>query len=139
MVDKDIIFEKINNIQNCIKRISTVTQNKPKTLKNIDTQDIFVLNLQRAVQSTIDLASHIASSEGLGLPNTLKEVFDLLKNQKIINATLCKKMHSMVGFRNIAIHEYSAINVEVLKEILKKNLVDIEDFYEAILKYFKLV
>ena len=42
----------------------------------------------------------------------------------------------MVGFRNIAVHEYQALDLEVLKSILKNNLKDVEDFYAALISHF---
>ncbi len=43
----------------------------------------------------------------------------------------------MVGFRNIAIRDYQAINVEILKKILTTHLKDLEDFYTAVLTHFR--
>lgn len=139
MVDKDIVLEKINQIQNCLKRIAEKTRNDPVTLDDFDTQDVFVLNLQRAVQSAIDLASHIVSDEGLGLPDDLKGNFTLLERAGIVDKLSSDKLKKMVGFRNIAIHDYSRINVNILKSILTKNLKDLEDFYSTVLKKFKMV
>lgn len=139
MPDRDVVLAKVTAIQRCLKRIKDVTGLKPDTLDELNVQDIFVLNLQRAVQATIDLATHIIASEGLGMPDTIKGNFVLLENEKIINKKLSKKMQAMVGFRNIAIHDYQNIDVEILKSILAKHLKDLEDFYTAILKYFKFV
>ncbi len=137
MVDKDIIFEKVSQIQNCLNRIHEKTGNRPDTLDDFDVQDIFVLNLQRAVQSCIDLASHVVSDEGLGLPDDLKSNFIILERAKIIGKDISLKLQKMVGFRNIAVHDYSHINVEILKSILtENNLADLEEFYSLILKKF---
>ncbi|MBI2335499.1 MAG: DUF86 domain-containing protein [Deltaproteobacteria bacterium] len=138
MVNQDVVFEKIKQIQNCLKRIHTKTKNGPKSLDDMDVQDIFVLNLQRAVQTTIDLAAHVIADEGLGLPSELKENFKILEQNKIIEPALSEKLQHMVGFRNIAVHDYSAIDPEILKSILKNNLKDLEEFYTIILKYFHL-
>lgn len=54
MIDPDIIYAKIGNIQNCLRCIWDVTNLDPNTLDSFDTQDIFTLNLQRAVQSAIE-------------------------------------------------------------------------------------
>jgi len=134
--DNDIILEKTGNIQRCLHRIKEVTQLNPERLEVIDVQDIFVLNLQRAIQSAIDLANHIISSEGWGLPRTLKESFETLAKKKVINQPLATQLKKMVGFRNIAIHDYSKIDVNILKSILKTHLVDLERFYMAILQAF---
>lgn len=45
-------------------------------------------------------------------------------------------MQSMVGFRNIAIHDYQSIDVDILKSILTKNLKDIEEFYATVIKAY---
>ena len=136
MPDKDVVFAKAASIQKCLRRIKEVTGLKPDSLDEMNKQDIFVLNLQRAVQAAIDLASHIIASEGLGVPDTIKDNFARLEQAGIVSKDLSKKMQSMVGFRNIAIHDYQAINVEILKTILVKHLKDLEDFYAVILVHF---
>jgi uncharacterized protein YutE (UPF0331/DUF86 family) len=139
MPDVNIVLGKVANIQRCLNRIREVTNLDPQTLNGFNVQDIFVLNLQRAVQSTIDLAAHVVSSEGLGLPANMKEHFLMLQRAGIISEFLANKMTSMVGFRNIAIHDYESIDPAILKSILKTNLPDLEEFYTTILKRYNLV
>lgn len=138
MVDRDIVFEKTKQIQNCLRRIQEVTGGNPKSLNDIDNQDIFVLNLQRAVQAAIDLAAHVIADEGLGLPSELKENFVILEKNKIISVDLSGKLQCMVGFRNIAVHDYKSIDVDVLKQVLTTHLGDFEVFYTSILQQYKL-
>jgi uncharacterized protein YutE (UPF0331/DUF86 family) len=138
MVDRDVVLRKVGNIQRCLKRIREVTGLKPESLDGLDVQDVFVLNLQRAAQSALDLAAHVVASEGLGLPANLKENFSLLKTAGIISEDLAQSMERMVGFRNIAIHEYEDIDVKMLKSILQHRLPDIEAFYTAVVHHFQL-
>lgn len=138
MIDRDIVIEKVGNIQRCLKRIADVTEMSPDHLDDINIQDVFVLNLQRSVQACIDLAAHIIAFEGLGLPSSLKEHFDLLIREGIISKDLGEKMIAMVGFRNIAVHEYQNIDKNILKGILQNNLKDIEHFYKKILETYNL-
>ena len=137
MVDKDILLEKVAIIQRCLKRIHDVTGLSVETLDQMDVQDIFVLNLQRAIQASIDIAAHIIAYQGLGLPDTLRAHFDLLAQNEIIPLKLGVKMNAMVGFRNIAVNEYQNIDQEILKSILQNNLQDIEEFYRVILSKFE--
>jgi uncharacterized protein YutE (UPF0331/DUF86 family) len=137
MPDKDIVLAKTASIQKCLKRIKDVTGLNPDSLDNLNVQDIFILNLQRAVQSAIDLATHVVASEGLGISDTVKGNFAFLEKEGILGKRLAKKMQSMVGFRNIAIHDYQSIKVEILKSILSEHLKDLEDFYTKILTHFK--
>lgn len=139
MVDKDVVLEKVNQIQNCLKRIQEKTEGNPEKLEDLDVQEIFVLNLQRAIQACLDLAAHVIADEGLGLPAELRENFVLLEKKGIVDATLSERLQKMVGFRNIAVHDYSRIDTEILKSILVKNLRDMEAFYASILRHFSMV
>lgn len=137
MPDRDVVLAKVALIQRCLKRIKETTDLKPDSLDDQDKQDIFILNLQRGVEAVIGLATHIVASEGLGLCDTVKGNFKLLKDAGIINDKLAVRMESMAGFRNIAIHNYQAIDIDILKSILTKNLKDLEDFYTSVLVHFK--
>lgn len=132
MVDKDVVYEKVNRCQNCLQRIYTTLDGDLKRLDNYDTQDIITLNLQRAVQLIVDLASHVVRSQSFGMPQTLKENFQILNKNHIIDNALTIKMEHMVGFRNIAVHDYESINPEVLKSIVQHHLKDLEEFYTII-------
>lgn len=129
MPDKDIINEKINSIQRCLRRIAEVTKGDKDTLDNYDIQDIFILNLQRAVQAAIDIAVHIVSYEGWGVARMVRENFHILEEHGIIESTMADKLKRMVGFRNIAIHDYTQLDIEILKNILIHTLTDIEEFW----------
>ncbi|MGA8163464.1 MAG: DUF86 domain-containing protein [Waddliaceae bacterium] len=133
MVDLDVLLEKINSIQNCLKRVHDVVENDKSGLEDLNVQDIVVLNLQRAIQLTIDIAFHVVASEQLSLPQTLRDAFHILQENKVIDLSLSKKMEKMVGFRNIAVHDYQSVNIEILRKIVDKHLGEIEDFYTTIL------
>lgn len=136
MPDMDVILAKVSTIKRCLRRIKDVTNLSPDSLDDEDKQDIFVLNLQRAVEAAIDIATHIVASDGLGVPSTTKENFKLLQEAGIIDDNLLKKMQSMVGFRNITIHDYQSIDVDILKSILTKNLKDLEEFYTVVIEAY---
>lgn len=137
MVDYDVLIEKINGIQNCLKRIHDTTGKHPLALDDLNVQDVVVLNLQRAVQLAIDIAAHIVSEEKFGIPQNLKDTFCLLRNNKIISSEITSKMEKMVGFRNIAVHDYQAIDYKILQKIVTHHLSDIENFYTEILTRYK--
>ena len=59
--------------------------------------------------------------------------FVLLKNKNLLSPEIASQMERMTGFRNIAIHDYQALNPEILKSILSNNLKDIEEFYTQLL------
>ncbi len=44
-------------------------------------------------------------------------------------------MKSMVGFLNIAVHDYQVINANILKKIIEHHLDDFTSFTKQILAY----
>ncbi|MCG8348205.1 MAG: DUF86 domain-containing protein [Chloroflexales bacterium] len=129
MVDRDVVLAKAAIIQRCLERIGQVTALDPASLDDIDKQDIFVLNLQRAVQAAIDLGAHILVTQELGMPATLREIFVTLERHALISSPVSAKMQKMCGFRNIAVHDYQTLSKEILKAILTNDLKDLESFY----------
>ncbi len=137
MVERDILIAKTATIQRCLARIGEITGLDPTSLDDLDKQDIFVLNLQRAVKAAIDLAAHVAASEEMGIPETASGCFTLLHRGGIIGARLHDRMTKMTGFRNIAVHDYQTLDPEILKSILANGLRDLEEFYATVLAYFE--
>lgn len=127
MADADLVLAKVATVERCLRRIDDVTHGDPQALDDQNNEDVFVLNLQRAVQATIDLANHLVAAEGLGLPATLKEAFVLLERGGDLPSRLSARMQAMVGFRNIAVHDYQTIDRAVLKAILRDHLADLRD------------
>jgi uncharacterized protein YutE (UPF0331/DUF86 family) len=136
MVDRDILLAKIASIRKCLERIRTVTGGTSESLNDPDIQDIFVLNLQRAVQAAIDLAAHQVADEKIGLPTNLKENFALLESRQIIDPSLSRRLQAMVGFRNIAVHDYQQLDLIILKSILEHRLGDLDEFVRVITKRY---
>ena len=133
MTNKDILFQKINSVQNCLKRIHDTVLNDPKKLDSLDAQDIVTLNLQRAVQLIIDIGSHVIAVKKLGIPESLKDIFIILEKNKFLDASISAKMQKMVGFRNVALYDYQAVDPAILKNVVFHHLSDLEVFYSQIL------
>ena len=125
----DIILNKSDTIEKCIKRVLEIYENRTENLRGDQTkQDAILLNLERACQSSIDLAMHLVKVHKLGLPKESREAFDLLLGKGLIDEGLCKKMHGLVGFRNTAIHNYKKLDLDIVEAIIKRHLEDFREF-----------
>lgn len=128
----DIIYNKIDTIERCIKRINEVYEGKFENLKDYTKQDSIILNIQRACEAAIDLAMHIVSEKKLGIPQNSRDAFQVLNSNGIIDENLTKKLKAMIGFRNIAVHNYQSINLEIVREIIEKHIMDLKEFISRI-------
>ncbi|PHS33221.1 MAG: hypothetical protein COA92_04825 [Sulfurovum sp.] len=129
----DVVLNKIQTIERCLNRIREEYIGYEESFEeNFTKQDSVILNLERASQATIDIATHIVKTRSLGLPNTSRELFDFLLDANIISSETCKQMQGMVGFRNIAVHDYQNLNIEIVVAIVEKHLGDFERFIQEI-------
>lgn len=128
----DVILNKIASIERCVKRISEVYDSNPLNLDDYTKQDSIILNIQRACECSIDLAMHIVSEKKLGIPQNSRDAFEVLEANNIIDKTLSNKLKPMVGFRNIAVHDYQNVNMKVVQTIIEKHLIDFEEYTLAI-------
>ena len=133
----DIVLNKVSIIEKCINRIKEEYVGYEDIFEeNYTKQDSVVLNLERACQACIDLGMHIVRIKSLGVPQSNRDVFVLLQKARIINPGLSKKMQAMVGFRNIAVHDYQNLNLDIVRAIIEKHLKDFKDFKKVILQKF---
>lgn len=133
----DIVLNKVSVIEKCINRIKEEYVGYEDIFEeNYTKQDSVVLNLERTCQACIGLGMHIVRIKSLGVPQSNREVFILLQKARIINPGLSKKMQSMIGFRNIAVHDYQNLNLDIVRAIIEKHLKDFKDFKKVILQKF---
>jgi len=128
----EILINKKTSIERCINRIQEDFQED--FLTNYTKQDSVILNIERACQAAIDMGNRLLKIKNLGLPQSNRDTFVKLEKSKIISIELSKKMQAMAGFRNIAVHDYSSVNIEVVANIVKNNLQDLVVFSETIIK-----
>ncbi len=131
----DVILNKAASIERCLARINEEYAGSEDELEtNYTKQDAIILNLQRACQLAVDMGAHLVRVKRLGVPQSSRDIFTLLTQGNLIPKSLSLKMQAMVGFRNIAVHEYSALNIEVVRSIIEDHLDDFSEYISHILK-----
>lgn len=128
MENQAIILNKFETIEKCINRINEEYENNARNLEDYRKMDMIVLNLKRACEAVSDLAMYIVSTKKLGLPQTKKEAFELLQKNNLIDNNTCKNMKNMIGFRNIAVHDYKQIDEEIIRDVIENHLQDLTEF-----------
>lgn len=131
----DVVLNKTSVIERCLQRVREEYENDPSNLRdNITKQDAIILNLQRACQAAIDLAMHLVRVHDLGVPQESREAFALLEERGHLELDLSRRLMRMVGFRNVAVHEYQKLNLDIVQSIVEEHLSDFTQFTELVLR-----
>ena len=124
----DVLLAKVASILKCLNRVQEDSENENTFRNNITKQDAVVLNLQRACEASIDIANHNVKEKRLGLPKSARESFELLSKNELIQAETTRGMRNMIGFRNIAVCDYQALNLDIVVNLVLHGLDDFKDF-----------
>ncbi len=118
----DVILNKAAVVRRCLQRVREEYRDDPERLKNVTAQD------------SIDLAMHIVARKRLGIAQDARHAFDLLQSADLLDEPLAQRMKAMVGFRNIAVHDYQALNLDILQKIITLHLSDLETYLARVLE-----
>jgi len=133
LVDKDIVLAKAGSVKKHLARVIEKGNIDLETfIKDIDCQESILFNIQMAVQNCIDLAAHIISEEGFGVPGSTSEMFYVLEENGYLDTDISEKMVKAVGFRNLVVHEYGKIELEQVFEVAQKDIHDLNEYLKVI-------
>jgi len=131
----EVLVGKAEIIERCLQRIETEYHGFEAELEtNFTRQDSILLNIQRMCEASIDAAMHIVRCYALGIPRDSRQAFTLLVKAKRLDPQLGKHLEAMVGFRNIAVHNYTEIDMNIVRGILNERLVDMKNFAQQLIK-----
>lgn len=134
-MDREVIEQKIESLRRCVDRVNRKTPATAAILANDpDAQDILTLNLTRAVQLCVDIGAHLIAMQDKPAPDTMGQTFDVLADAGIITTELAVRLKKAVGFRNIAVHNYEAIDWEIVHAIATRHVNDFAAFAAAVVR-----
>lgn len=132
-MDRNVVEAKLESLRRCVERIAAKTPASADQLAgDPDLQDIVALNLQRAVQLSVDLAAHVIAETDARPPSTMAENFVVLKDLTVIPSALADRLMKAVGFRNIAVHSYQQIDWNIVDHICRHHLDEFRQFAQAV-------
>jgi len=125
-VPDDVVMQKLASIDRCVRAIHDYVAGDLERLREPIVLDAVVLNLQRACEQAIDAACREVSRRGLGIPSDSADAFTLLERERLLSAAVAERMRRMVGFRNVAVHEYRRLDPAIVRTVVEHRLGDFQ-------------
>lgn len=130
----DVLINKAAVIERCVARAREEYLRDPATFATDFTrQDAAILNIQRACEAALDMGQHLIRREKLGVPQSARDVFALLAQGGWMDSTLADGLKRMVGFRNIAVHDYQALQLPITVSIIETHLDEFLHYSQGLL------
>ena len=132
----DVVINNAATIERCVRRAREEYAKDPASFATDFTrQDAAVLNIQRACEAALAMGQHLIRRERLGVPQSARDVFALLAAGQWLDAALATRLQKMVGFRNIAVHDYQTLQLPITVAVITGHLDDFLDFSAALLRH----
>jgi uncharacterized protein YutE (UPF0331/DUF86 family) len=129
----EVLSQKIASLQRSVSRArEELARAGQNFARDYTAQDAAVLNAIRACETSIDLANMVIRRRRLGIPNESRESFELLVRENIVNADLGAHLQRMVGFRDLAVHRYRELDMQIVATVISKDLDDLLTFAETV-------
>ena len=126
-----VLQQKLFLLEKYYSRIKKYIPETRDALKNNwERQKALERMLQVMIEIMIDISDRIISIKGLPAPPTSSESLSQLEDMGIIKSAA--DYASMVRFRNFIVHRYEDIDIDILFDILTKNLSDFKKFINEI-------
>ena len=130
----DVVIQKLASIDRCLESVRRYVAGDLERLGDPMVLDAVVLNLQRACELAIDAACREVSRHGLGVPADSGDAFSLLERDSLLSPLIADRMRRMVGFRNVAVHEYRRLDPMIVRTVVEHLLDDFQDFGRELLR-----
>ena len=132
-MSEEAVAQKITSPQRCVSQARVALSTAGSDFKtNHLLQDAAVLNIIRACETALDLANMLIRKKRLGIPSESRESFGILMRENILERDLGDKLQKMVGFRNLAVHRYRNLDLDIVEAVIQKNLDDLLAFAKIV-------
>lgn len=133
--DPEVIRRHLRALEDALTRLrrhagSTVAQLRADT----DLRWTVERGLQLCAQNALDVATHIAAASGADAPEYATAI-DRLAELRILPPEFAARFRAIAGFRNVLVHGYLAVDLQVVEDILRNHLQDFADFISSIERY----
>ena len=131
MTDVELVAKRLAFIETCVRELRELAR-LDLIASDVREERFVVHTLQVAIQAALDVASHIVADERLGEPENNAQLFALLVRNQWVPDGLSGSLRAMVGFRNILVHGYQSVDVELVRDVVEHRLDDLLAFVSAI-------
>lgn len=136
-ISKSLVAKKLDFLNDQIRKIENMSFDEESFVENVDVHDVVVFRLQQAIETCIDIATHIIAGLDVPQKETAKDALIFLGEKKIISRKLASKMGKAADFRNRVVHGYNEFDFHMFFKDYKGDLKDLRQFGAEILNYLE--
>lgn len=131
-------LEKIVSIRDHLQRVRDHKSVAfEEFLADRDRQDIVSFNLVLALQGCADLACHVVSEKGWGIPNSYHDAIAILAKHNHFSSRQSEAYKKLFSFRHDIIHEFAQVDPAEVYRVMMEELDELDKFVADIKSHIR--
>jgi len=119
-IDKDIITCKLSKLRQYLNYLKELQKSSFEDfVSDFKIAGAVEKDLQVSIECMIDIGNEIISSLQLQRPERYQDIPYILARSGMIPRQFADTMATMIGFRNLLVHDYATINLKLVYEFLQ--------------------
>ena len=137
-VKPPIVKARIRKIEECVADLQEIRKLPERAfIENRSVRAAAERLLQVAIQSVLDIGSHIIAERGFREADGYAEIIDILGEEGVLPKRFAARIRGMAGLRNILVHDYLDVDPGELRKHLGR-LKDFERYCRYVVEYARL-
>jgi uncharacterized protein YutE (UPF0331/DUF86 family) len=123
LVKKAIIAARLERLRQYLKTLREVEKFGPERFK----ADPFIHGtaeryLHLTIECLLDIGNHIIADHGYRKPESYGEIFEILAKNNVISHELLQELSGMAALRNVLVHDYLRLDLDLVYRIIQEKL-----------------
>lgn len=133
--DKAVIHRRLAALRRALENLRRHAGRTAADLHgNTDLRWTVEHGLQLCAQNALDIATHLVAAAGMDAPDYATAI-DRLAELSVLPVEFTVRFRQVAGFRNVLVHGYLEVDMELVARILSEQLEDFAEFASHVERY----
>ncbi len=129
MVDQHVLSSRLSALDEYLAELKAFARwSREEYLGDLHRHHLAERFLHLACESVLDMAQHVISDMGYRQPGDYRDSMVVLREEGILGDDLAERLKGWMGFRNVLVHLYLAIDHNLTYDAICNDLGDLEEF-----------
>lgn len=139
MTDRQVICRRLHALEAYVTELERLASTLSRSAfdSEVTSQWMVEHGLQLAIESILDIANHLVAGGRLGAPQSYREALELLGSAEILPGEFVSRLRGMPGFRNILVHDYLAVDLGIVWDMLQTGPAQFREFIRRVAAHLR--
>lgn len=137
MIDKDLVTRKLTQMTGYLNELREISNGTKEKFVSSGVHYEAERLVELIVSNAIDINFHIIKERQLSAPKQYRESFLELGKNGILNTEFSQNIANSVGLRNILVHHYDEIDLDIFYDGLKGGIKDYQQYIKEINQFIE--